>query len=219
MAFQPLKHISASHLLGWDLNISFIDSWNNLGWKGCWRSPGPLQLAAQRELLQGWQQRIINPSEPKQTVNPTGDPIDHGSKWHFWHWRDTKTVLKKIYQERMTIGSQISGNSTFHPYTNQNVKCNKPMIPRVIPPPGLSAAKCIIIIIITVCDCHPLLPSQGLLHKIISAYFLYRDYCLHQELSTSLRPRMRHLYGFLQRAQKGLKLVDSIKHHFAITVE
>lgn len=83
------------------------------------------------------------------------------------------------------------------------------MILQVISPPGLSSAKCISIII-TVCDCHLLLPSQGLLHKKISAYFLYGGYCFHQELSASLKPRMRHLAGSSQRAQKGLKLVDSI---------
>lgn len=90
---------------------------------------------------------------------------------------------------------------------NQSVKCNKPMICWVISPPGLSAAKCIIII---VCNCHLLLSSQGLLHKKNSAYFLYRGYCLHQELSTSFRPWVRHLFVSSQRVQKGLKLVDSI---------
>lgn len=49
------------------------------------------------------------------------------------------------------------------------LKCNKPMILWATPPPGLSAAKCITNIIITVWHCHLLLPSQGLLHKKNSA--------------------------------------------------
>lgn len=154
---------------------------------------------------------------------------DHKSFWReadcqclwrsYWLWeqvalltlkgRDTKAMLKKIHQERMTTRSQIAGNIPFHLYTNHSVKCNKPMVLQVIPPPGLSSPKCISIII-TVRDCHLLLPSQGLLHKKISAYFLYGECCFHQELSASLKPRMRHLAGSSQRAQEGLKLVDSI---------
>lgn len=54
-AFQPPKRISTSHLLGWELNVSFIDSWSNLGWKGPRRSPGPTLFSeAQREALAGW---------------------------------------------------------------------------------------------------------------------------------------------------------------------
>lgn len=54
-AFQPPKHVSTSHLLGWELNVSFIDSWSNLGWKGPQRPPGPNSYsAAQREAFAGW---------------------------------------------------------------------------------------------------------------------------------------------------------------------
>lgn len=76
------------------------------------------------------------------------------------------------------------------------------MILQVISPPGLSSAKCISVLI-TVHDCHLLLPSQGLLHKKISAYFLYGGYCFHRELSASLKPRMRHLAGFHRELRKG----------------
>lgn len=104
-ATQVHIHLSPTWL---ELSISFIDSWNTLGWKGCWRPAEPLQFAAQRELFQGWQQRIINSSEAKQTVNSIGDCIDHGSKLHSWHQRDTKTILKKIHRERMTTGHKIA---------------------------------------------------------------------------------------------------------------
>lgn len=162
-----------------------------------WTTP----ICSPKRVFAGLTAEDHNSSEAKQTVNPTGDCIDHGSKLHSWRWKDTKTMLKKIHLERMTTGSQIA--------VYQSVKCNKPMILWVISPPGLFAAKCIIIFIITVCDCHLLLSSQGLLHKKISSYFLY-CYYLNEELSTSFRPRMRHLFGSSQRAQKELKLVDSI---------
>ena len=53
-AFQPPKRVFVSHLLGWELNVSFLDSWSNVGWKGPQRSarPSPCSVA-QREAFAG----------------------------------------------------------------------------------------------------------------------------------------------------------------------
>lgn len=114
--------------------------------------------------MQGEQQRIIRSSET------TGDCQHHWCSYSLWdqvalltlNGRGTKPIPKKIHHERSTTGSQIAGNSTFRLYPNSSVKCNKTRILQAILPPGLPVANCIII---SVCGCHLLPPSQGLVHN------------------------------------------------------
>lgn len=75
------------------------------------------------------------------------------------------------------MGSHIAGNSAFPLYPNASIKCNKTRILQATLSPGLPVANCIII---SVCGCHLLLPSQGLVHNKKCSFFLRR-------LLTSLR--------------------------------